>query len=101
MGSGPACGRLHIFTKHLAILGTRGSSHQRFYFQVFVFQRTKWCLGLATASIQITDSLSSAGLVLWTAWLVRTLRTRSVPGSVCGCMSVNGCWVLRGPAKNC
>lgn len=61
-----------MFTEHLAVLGTRGFSSQRFYFQVFVGHKTEWCLGVATASIQTRGPLTrSASIGLWAIWFLR------------------------------
>ncbi|XP_068161081.1 E3 ubiquitin-protein ligase TRIM39-like [Antennarius striatus] len=40
------------FTDQLAVLGDTGFRSGKFYFAVFVGKKTKWCLGVATASIQ-------------------------------------------------
>ncbi|XP_034427180.1 zinc-binding protein A33-like [Hippoglossus hippoglossus] len=42
----------NTFTSLLAVLGQRGLLSRRFYFEVLVRQKTEWCLGVATASVQ-------------------------------------------------
>ncbi|XP_068438750.1 E3 ubiquitin-protein ligase TRIM39-like [Clinocottus analis] len=41
-----------MFTANLAVLGKRGFSSHKFYFEVFVGGKTEWSLGVATASLQ-------------------------------------------------
>lgn len=69
------------FTEHLAVLGQRGFSSQRFYFEVFVGRKSEWCLGVATASIQRNGSLCrSSQSGLWAIWfLVDKFETFSCP----------------------
>lgn len=71
----------NMFTEHLAVLGHRGFSSQRFYFEVFVGDKTEWCLGVATASIQTSGSLTrSPNSGLWAIWfLVDKFETFSCP----------------------
>lgn len=58
-----------MFTEQLAVLGTRGFSGQRFYFQVSVGDKTEWGLGVATASIQTRGLLTrSTSACLWAIW---------------------------------
>uniref|UniRef100_A0A3B4F5G8 E3 ubiquitin-protein ligase TRIM21-like n=1 Tax=Pundamilia nyererei TaxID=303518 RepID=A0A3B4F5G8_9CICH len=47
-----------MFTEHLAVLGNRSFSSRKFYFEVYVGQKTEWCLGMAAASVQRRGSLS-------------------------------------------
>ncbi|XP_031170893.1 E3 ubiquitin-protein ligase TRIM39-like isoform X2 [Sander lucioperca] len=47
----------NMFTTHLAVLGQRGFSSRRFYFEVFVGGKTEWNLGVAKASIQRRGAL--------------------------------------------
>lgn len=70
-----------MFTEHLAVLGQRGFSSCRFYFEVFVGGKTEWCLGVATASIQRRGSLfRSPDCGLWAIWfLVDKFETFSAP----------------------
>ncbi|XP_028287640.1 E3 ubiquitin-protein ligase TRIM7-like [Parambassis ranga] len=42
----------NTFSTHLAVLGQRGFSSSKFYFEVNVGRKTEWCLGVATASLQ-------------------------------------------------
>uniref|UniRef100_A0A3Q3WXA5 Uncharacterized protein n=1 Tax=Mola mola TaxID=94237 RepID=A0A3Q3WXA5_MOLML len=71
----------NTFTEHLAVIGDRGFSAQKFYFEVFVGQKTEWCLGVATASIQrIGPFLRSPQSGLWAIWfLVDMFETFSCP----------------------
>lgn len=84
MGSGLWGNQLmnpRTFTEHLAVLGQRGFSSQRFYFEVFVGRKSEWCLGVATASIQRNGSLCrSSQSGLWAIWfLVDKFETFSCP----------------------
>ncbi|XP_049456393.1 E3 ubiquitin-protein ligase TRIM39-like [Epinephelus fuscoguttatus] len=59
----------NMFTKHLGVLGQRGFSSRKFYFEVFVGEKTEWCLGVATASIQRKVKIDwSPGCGLWFIW---------------------------------
>ncbi|KAI3364772.1 hypothetical protein L3Q82_000983 [Scortum barcoo] len=61
----------NMFTAHLAVLGQRGFSSRRFYFEVFVGVKTEWCLGVATASIQRRGVLvRSPHCGLWAIWFL-------------------------------
>lgn len=72
------------FMDHLAVLGERGFSSQRFYFEVYVGGKTEWCLGVATASIQRRGSLfRSPHCGLWAIWFLadkfETFSSPNVP----------------------
>lgn len=72
------------FTGHLAVLGERGFSSRRFYFDVYVGGKTEWCLGVATASIQKSGSLfRSPHCGLWAIWFLadkfETFSSPNVP----------------------
>ncbi|XP_058477538.1 probable E3 ubiquitin-protein ligase TRIML1 [Solea solea] len=73
-----------MFMKHLAVMGNRGYSSGKFYFEVSVSQKTEWSLGIATASIQRRGILARSphsGL-----WAMRFLKDRfevfSYPGEI-------------------
>ncbi|XP_035997864.1 E3 ubiquitin-protein ligase TRIM21 [Fundulus heteroclitus] len=70
------------FTQHLAVVGRRGFSCCRFYFEVHVGKKTEWCLGVATASLQRSgDLVRSPGCGLWAIWfLLDKFETFSSPG---------------------
>uniref|UniRef100_A0A1A8RD37 Uncharacterized protein n=4 Tax=Nothobranchius TaxID=28779 RepID=A0A1A8RD37_9TELE len=74
--------RPNTFTVHLAALGQRGFSSCKFYFEVFVGQKTEWCLGVATASIQKNGAMvRDSGCGLWSIWfLMDKFETFSSPG---------------------
>lgn len=60
-----------MFTEHLAVLGSTGFSSRKFYFEVYVGQKTEWCLGVAAESVQRRRSLgrnSHSGL--WAIWFL-------------------------------
>ncbi|XP_076007632.1 nuclear factor 7, brain-like isoform X2 [Genypterus blacodes] len=59
----------NIFTEHLAVLGERGYNSE-FYFQVCVGQKTEWCLGVATESIQRRGVLRRRDCGLWAIWFI-------------------------------
>lgn len=69
------------FTEHLAVLGERGFSSERFYFEVFVGGKSEWCLGVATGSIVRNVSLCRGPHCgLWALWfLVDRFETFSNP----------------------
>ncbi|XP_028423916.1 E3 ubiquitin-protein ligase TRIM39 isoform X2 [Perca flavescens] len=72
------------FTEHLAVLGQRGFSSRRFYFEVFVGRKTEWCLGVATATVQRRGALvRSPNCGLWAIWFLKdkfeTFRSPNVP----------------------
>lgn len=84
MGSEVWAGQLlnpNMFTAHLAVLGLRGFSSGRFYFEVCTGQKTEWCLGLATASIQRRGALvRSSCCGLWAIWfLIDKFETFTCP----------------------
>ncbi|XP_051273380.1 E3 ubiquitin-protein ligase TRIM21-like [Dicentrarchus labrax] len=61
----------HMFTEHLAVLGQRGFSSGKFYFEVFVGEKSEWCLGVAAASVQRIGALSrSPHSGLWAIWFL-------------------------------
>ncbi|MEQ2261066.1 hypothetical protein XENORESO_005239 [Xenotaenia resolanae] len=72
----------NMFTEHLAVVGRRGFSSCRFYFEVHVGQKTEWCLGVATASLQKTGAIiRSPSSGLWAIWfLLDKFETFSSPG---------------------
>ncbi|XP_008298854.1 E3 ubiquitin-protein ligase TRIM39-like [Stegastes partitus] len=74
MGSGLWANQIlnpSMFTEHLAVLGQSGFSSGRFYFEVHMGQKTEWCLGVATASIQRRGALvRSSGSGLWAIWFL-------------------------------
>lgn len=60
-----------MFTTHLAVLGMRGFSSRKFYFEVFVGKKTEWSVGVATESIQrrgVIDRSPNSGL--WAIWFL-------------------------------
>ncbi|XP_078135125.1 E3 ubiquitin-protein ligase TRIM21-like [Sander vitreus] len=72
------------FTEHLAVLGQRGFSSRRFYFEVFVGGKTEWCLGVAMATVQRRGALvRSPHCGLWAIWFLKdkfeTFRSPNVP----------------------
>lgn len=74
----------NMFTAHLAVLGQRGFSSRRFYFEVFVGAKTEWCLGVATASVQRRGALvRSPHCGLWAIWFLEdkfeTFSSPNVP----------------------
>lgn len=74
----------NMFTAHLAVLGQRGFSSRRFYFEVFVGGKTEWCLGVATASVQKRGALvRSPHCGLWAIWFLEdkfeTFSSPNVP----------------------
>ncbi|XP_060951260.1 E3 ubiquitin-protein ligase TRIM39-like [Limanda limanda] len=80
-------GRVYIhrpngFSHQLAVLGQRGLWSQRFYFEVLVSQKTEWCLGVATASIQRRREVPrSPDCGLWAIWFrVKRFEAFSSPG---------------------
>ncbi|XP_032430036.1 tripartite motif-containing protein 16-like [Xiphophorus hellerii] len=74
----------NMFTQHLAVVGQRGFSSRRFYFEVHVGQKTEWCLGVASASLQKNGAIvRSPNTGLWAIWfLVDKFETFSSPGEV-------------------
>ncbi|KAM4715103.1 tripartite motif-containing protein 60-like isoform 1-T5 [Anableps anableps] len=74
----------NMFTEHLAVVGRRGFSSCRFYFEVHVGQKTEWCLGVATASLQKNGAIvRSPNSGLWAIWfLVDKFETFSSPGEM-------------------
>lgn len=59
----------NVFTEHLAVLGQRGFA-SKFYFEVCVGQKTEWCLGVATASLQRRGVLRRSDCGLWAIWFI-------------------------------
>ncbi|XP_070847420.1 E3 ubiquitin-protein ligase TRIM21-like [Chaetodon trifascialis] len=60
-----------MFAQHLAVLGDRGFSLSKFYFEVFVGRKTEWCLGVATASIDRRAApLRNSHSGLWALWFL-------------------------------
>ncbi|XP_051795169.1 E3 ubiquitin-protein ligase TRIM21-like isoform X2 [Acanthochromis polyacanthus] len=85
MGAGMWAGQFlnpNMFTSHLAVLGRRGFSSGRFYFEVCTGQKTEWCVGVATASIQRRGPLvRSSCCGLWAIWfLIDKFETFICPG---------------------
>ncbi|XP_067344602.1 nuclear factor 7, brain-like [Channa argus] len=72
----------NMFSEHLAVLGTRGFSSQKFYFEVFVGRKTEWCLGVATASLQRKGGITrTPHCGLWAIWFLEDkFETFSAPG---------------------
>lgn len=73
-----------MFTEHLAVLGERGFSSRKLYFEVFVGEKTEWCLGMAKASVQRRGTIircSHSGL--WAIWFLEdkfeTFSSPNVP----------------------
>ncbi|KAM4525426.1 E3 ubiquitin-protein ligase TRIM21-like isoform 2-T4 [Odontesthes bonariensis] len=63
--------KANMFTEHLAVLAQGGLSSGKFYFEVNVGQKTEWCLGLATASVQRRGALvRSSHCGLWAIWFL-------------------------------
>ncbi|KAM7381379.1 hypothetical protein PAMA_012291 [Pampus argenteus] len=61
----------NMFAVHLAVLGLRGFSSCKFYFEVFVGEKTEWCLGVATASVQKKGALvRGPHSGLWAIWFL-------------------------------
>lgn len=61
----------NMFTEHLAVLGQKGFSSRKFYFEVFVGQKTEWCLGVATASVQRRGGFARRPHCgLWALWFL-------------------------------
>ncbi|XP_070783360.1 E3 ubiquitin-protein ligase TRIM21-like [Enoplosus armatus] len=74
----------NMFTEHLAVLGQRGFSSRRFYFEVFVGGKTEWCLGVAMASVQRRGALVRGPRCgLWAIWFLEdkfeTFSSPNVP----------------------
>ncbi|XP_031699943.1 E3 ubiquitin-protein ligase TRIM21-like isoform X1 [Anarrhichthys ocellatus] len=70
----------NMFTEHLAVLGQRGFSSRRFYFEVFVGGKTEWSLGVAKASVQRTGLVRSPHFGLWAIWFIKDkIETFSSP----------------------
>ncbi|XP_032359077.1 zinc finger protein RFP [Etheostoma spectabile] len=74
----------NMFTTNLAVLGQRGFSSCRFYFEVFVGGKTEWNLGVVKASIQRRGALGrSPHSGLWAIWFKKdkfvTLCSPKVP----------------------
>ncbi|KAK9530175.1 hypothetical protein VZT92_011697 [Zoarces viviparus] len=59
------------FASKLAVLGKRGFSSRRFYFEVFVGGKTEWSLGVAKASVQKKGLLPSPHCGLWAIRFVK------------------------------
>ncbi|XP_038156704.1 zinc finger protein RFP-like [Cyprinodon tularosa] len=72
----------NMFTQHLAVVGQRGFSSCRFYFEVYVGQKTEWCLGVSTASLQKSGAIvRSPSCGLWAIWfLLDKFETFTCPG---------------------
>ncbi|KAM6897573.1 tripartite motif-containing protein 60-like [Xenentodon cancila] len=73
-----------MFNEHLAVLGQTGFSSCKFYFEVYVGQKTEWCLGVATASVQRNGAVArTSHSGLWALWLLDDkLETFISPGVV-------------------
>lgn len=60
-----------MFIEHLAVLGERGFSSRRFYFEVWVGEKTEWCVGVASEAVQRKGSLQrSPDSGLWAIWFL-------------------------------
>lgn len=72
----------NMFTEHLAVLGRTGFSARKFYFEVYVGQKTEWCLGVAKASIQrVGEIVRNPDRGLWAIWfLLDRFETFGCPG---------------------
>ncbi|XP_029383819.1 nuclear factor 7, brain-like [Echeneis naucrates] len=71
----------NMFIEHLAVLGHRGFSSGKLYFEVLVSRKTEWCLGVATASIQRKGLVRSPHSGLWAIWFLEDkFETFSSPG---------------------
>lgn len=61
----------NMFTEHLAVLGQKGFSSRKFYFEVFIGQKSEWCLGVATASVQRRGGFARRPHCgLWALWFL-------------------------------
>lgn len=74
----------NMFTEHLAVLGQRGLSPGKSYFEVHVGEKTEWCLGVAAASVQRMGPLCrSPRTGLWAIWFLQdrfeTFSSPNVP----------------------
>lgn len=71
-----------MFTEQLAVLGQRGYLARKFYFEVFVGEKTEWCLGVATASVQRRGALIRSPFSgLWAIWFLQDqFETFGCPG---------------------
>lgn len=72
----------NMFTEHLAVLGENGFFACKFYFEVFLGQKTEWCLGVAKASMQRRGGFArSPHSGLWALWFLEDkFETFSSPG---------------------
>ncbi|XP_029953799.1 tripartite motif-containing protein 60-like [Salarias fasciatus] len=60
------------FSEHLAVLGRKGFSSCRFYFEVSVGRKTEFCLGVAAASIPRKTALARTfNSSLWAIWFLK------------------------------
>ncbi|XP_059180359.1 E3 ubiquitin-protein ligase TRIM21-like [Centropristis striata] len=60
------------FSVNLAVLGHGGFFSCRFYFEVFVGEKTEWCLGVAAASMQRRGvPVRRPGCGLWAIWFLK------------------------------
>ncbi|KAM8836840.1 E3 ubiquitin-protein ligase TRIM39-like [Spinachia spinachia] len=69
-----------MFAEHLAVLGKRGFSSRRFYFEVFVGGKVEWSVGVATASVPRRSLIPGPRCGLWAIrFLHETFETFSSP----------------------
>uniref|UniRef100_A0A3P8W1C0 E3 ubiquitin-protein ligase TRIM21-like n=1 Tax=Cynoglossus semilaevis TaxID=244447 RepID=A0A3P8W1C0_CYNSE len=72
----------NMFITHLAVLGHNGFMSRKFYFEVFVGQKTEWSLGVASGSIERRAAIpQSPDNGLWAIWFKKDrFETFCCPG---------------------